>query len=121
MNLKHGSKRKIQFLLFFISILMIISSVISYNNTQVIEYKVRQDILSKNYINAASINIDSLEPVLKEVKRVIVYEDMTIEELSTKLNKSLNSTLKNKGSVIAEYAIEYNVDPYLATAIILHE
>lgn len=54
--------------------------------------------------------------------RVEVYEGMTIEELSEKLNRSLGtSNLQGKGNVIATKCIELGVDPYVATAIMLHE
>lgn len=52
---------------------------------------------------------------------VIVYEDMTLEELSDKLNRVLNSTMSGKGELIASYSLEKGVDPYIATAIILQE
>lgn len=51
----------------------------------------------------------------------VVYEGMTLEELSNKLNKSLNSTLAGKGEVFAEVSLRSGVDPYLAVAISLHE
>ena len=57
----------------------------------------------------------------KKEQTVKVFDNMTINELSSKLNKSLNSTLSNKGNIFARYAIEYGVDPYLAVAIALHE
>lgn len=50
-----------------------------------------------------------------------IYYGKTKQELIDHINKSLNSDLSNKGSVIVTYSIEYNVDPYLATAIMLHE
>ena len=50
-----------------------------------------------------------------------VFDNMTMEQLTAKLNKSLNSTLSNKGNIFAKYSIKYGVDPYLATAIALHE
>lgn len=54
--------------------------------------------------------------------RVEVYEQMTLEELGEKLNHSLGTTtLSNKGSLIASKCIELGVDPYIATAIMLHE
>lgn len=56
----------------------------------------------------------------KEAEK-IVYDNMTLEELSTKLERSLNDDLKGKGSLIASYSIEKGVDPYLATAIMLQE
>ena len=46
---------------------------------------------------------------------------MTMEELTKKLNQSLNSTISNKGNLIATYSLEKGVDPILATAIILQE
>ena len=51
----------------------------------------------------------------------IVYDNMTIDELSQKLEKSLNSNLKGKGKLFATYSIELGLDPYLALAIVLHE
>lgn len=54
--------------------------------------------------------------------RVEVYEGMTIEELSQKLDRNLGSSmLAGKGSLIANKCIELGVDPYIATAIMLHE
>ena len=60
-----------------------------------------------------------------EVKKVelrkTVYENLTMDELVRKLNKSLNSNLSGKGELIASYSLEKGVDPVLATAIMLHE
>lgn len=50
-----------------------------------------------------------------------VYNGMTMEELSAKLDKSLKSTLSGKGSLIANYSLERGVDPYLAVGIMLLE
>ena len=63
------------------------------------------------------VNAVSDEAVVEE----IVYEDMTFNELSSEINKSLSSTLTNKGEIFAKRALEYEVDPYLALAIVLHE
>lgn len=52
---------------------------------------------------------------------MIVYDNMTLEELSKKINKSLKSTISGKGYLIASYSLKKGVDPYLATAIILEE
>ena len=56
----------------------------------------------------------------KEAEK-IVYDNMTMEQLSEKLDRSLNDDLKGKGNLIASYSIEKGVDPYLATAIMLQE
>lgn len=56
-------------------------------------------------------------PVFKELK----YNNLSLDELTNQLNKSLNSTLTNKGDVFAKASLQNNVDPYLVTAIALHE
>ena len=53
--------------------------------------------------------------------RVEVYEGMTMEELANKLNRSLKNEMAGKGLLIAKKSIELGVDPYIATAIMLHE
>ena len=53
--------------------------------------------------------------------RVEVYEKMTMEELSAKLNKSLGGILAGHGNVIAEHSLKVGVDPYIVTAIMIHE
>lgn len=57
----------------------------------------------------------------KEPERVVVYEDMTMEELTEKLNNILSSNLTGMGEYYAKYSIELGVDPYLAVAISMHE
>ena len=57
----------------------------------------------------------------KEIVREEVFEGMTIEELSAKLDKSLNSTISGKGNLIATRSIELGIDPYLVTGIMLLE
>lgn len=54
-------------------------------------------------------------------KQMIVYDGLTLEELSNKLNKTLNSTLAGQGETFASLAVELGVDPYLAVAIVMHE
>lgn len=51
----------------------------------------------------------------------IVYDGMTLTELAEKLNRSLKSTLSGTGMSFAKYAMDMNIDPYLAVAIVLHE
>lgn len=55
------------------------------------------------------------------VYRVEVYDGLTMEELAAKLNRSLKAEISGKGYVIASRCLELGVDPYVATAIILHE
>lgn len=54
-------------------------------------------------------------------KQMIVYDGLTLDELSAKLDKSLNSTLSGQGTTFATYATELGIDPYLSVAIVLHE
>lgn len=68
--------------------------------------------------------VDSVNEYAKNdnvTPRVIVFDGMTMSELSNKLNKSLNSTISGKGDLIASYSIEKGVDPYLAVSIMLLE
>lgn len=71
------------------------------------------------YEDVDSFNIE--KDKIKQRKKLLVYEDMTMNELTTMLNKNLNSTISNKGNLIASYSLEVGVDPVLATAIILQE
>ena len=59
-------------------------------------------------------------PEIKEEK-IIVYENMTYEELVDKLNRTLSSDLTGMGYAYATYSLELGVDPYLAVAISMHE
>ena len=56
---------------------------------------------------------------LDEIKEV--YDNLTIEELTDKLNRTLSSDLSGKGESFAKYSIDLGVDPYLAVAIAMHE
>ena len=89
------------------------------------------DVKAKDTLAAANVLVDS-EDALDDYKNseiqeyidsrpVIVYDNMTIEELSMKLDRVLHSTMSGKGNLIATYTLEVGVDPYLATAIILLE
>ena len=70
---------------------------------------------------------DELEDVktYEEVSTVpvdpIVYDGLTMNQLAEKLNRSLKSTISGKGYLIASYSLQLGIDPYMATAIILHE
>lgn len=55
------------------------------------------------------------------LESLIVYDGLTMDELSEKLEKNLNSTLDGTGRIFAEYAIEIGLDPYLAVSIVLLE
>lgn len=96
-----------------------------------------QLIINDGYILAKNPNLvkmpyNQVEPDLLTLNEVqdneqveevpeIVYDGMTLDELGNKLEKNLKSTLKGYGHIFAEYAIKYEVDPYLSLAIVLHE
>ena len=63
----------------------------------------------------------NMEVAPAAVMRIEVFEGMTLEELAEKLNHSLKNDIAGKGNIIAAKSIELGVDPYVATAIILHE
>ena len=66
------------------------------------------------------------EPIIEElvipiIQEEIVYDGLTLNELTERLNKNLYSTLEGTGEYFAEYTKNTGLDPYLAVAIVLHE
>ncbi len=57
----------------------------------------------------------------EEVKDPIVYDGLTMTELTEKLNRNMKSNISGMGNIYASYALEIGIDPYLALAITLHE
>lgn len=51
----------------------------------------------------------------------VVYEGMTLNELASKLERSMKNELSGYGYLYASYSLEKGVDPYLAVAISLEE
>lgn len=84
-----------------------------------------QDLITTDTITLTIAEGDSKEErdkaALEAKKNEVVFEGMTLGELSDKLDRSLNSTLANKGLTFASYATDLGIDPYLAVAIVLHE
>ena len=106
-----------------IFIVTIFSAYLVHLNIKVSNYKT-----AKEYESIANyIEINGEEEIVGEVEEEtniqnnIVYDGKTLNELIEQLNKSLNSNMSGKGDVIATYSLEKGVDPYIATAIILHE
>lgn len=69
----------------------------------------------------AEVSTPEVEESFETTESHIVYDNMTIEELAAKLDRSLNSTLAGKGYLFATTSLELGVDPYLAVAIALEE
>ena len=109
-----------------LSMVIILNAYLVYLNIRVSEYGITNEVRSTaNYIQIEEVQAEEItttEDVI-EVEEVdpIVYDGKTLDELSETLNKSLNSTISGKGNLIASYSLEKGVDPYMATAIILHE
>lgn len=83
----------------------------------------REEVVVEEKIEEVPMEVASqaVEPEPPAPARIEVYDSMTIEELSEKLDRNLASTIAGKGNLIATHALELGVDPYIATAIMLHE
>lgn len=84
------------------------------------------EITAKALVSSSTEKLEiTAEVKVKEekeiIKPVIVYDGLTIEELTNKLNRVLKSTLTGTGGSFANYSIQLGVDPYLAVAIVLQE
>ncbi len=93
-------------------IFILSSSIIIYKENN------QERILYQNYIKN---NIYESNIPKSRYEEPIVYDGYTMTELSGKLNNVLNSTLSGYGENIAKIALEYEVDPFVATGIILVE
>ena len=96
--------------------------VIKKKTSSTANYVTIEELISSGTKYEVSV-LDTLEEVKEELEPMpeIVYDGMTLDELSEKINRSLNSTISGKGYLIASHSLEMGVDPYMATAIMLHE
>ena len=60
-------------------------------------------------------------PTKEVLMEPIVYDGLTLNELTDKFNRVLKSNLSGTGYYFAKYATDSGVDPYIAVAISLHE
>lgn len=77
--------------------------------------------ISKANTKDLSLEEVNLETAPASVLRIEVYQGMTMDELSAKLNKSLGGILAGHGNTIAEHSLKVGADPYVVTAIMMHE
>lgn len=91
----------------------------SNNNTEVEESTT--DTVEEVVIEEELQDVKTYEEVSTIPVDPIVYDGLTMGELADKLNRSLKSTISGKGYLIASYSLQLGIDPYIATAIILHE
>ena len=117
MKISRSKLIEITFTLTLFVLVIIYAFMFSDSETKVKESYAYDEIKIKE----VNISVLETEEEIKEEIEPIVYDNMTLEELSSKIERSLNSNISGYGSFIANYAIEKGVDPYLATAIMLHE
>lgn len=114
---------------FIINILMLSSLVVLVGIFDYIDYRrglAKESIKSQvlyvsNEVENQEENIENQDLEEEVEENPIVFDGLTFDELVDKLNKVLKSDLTGTGYYYAKYALEYNVDPYLAVAISLHE
>lgn len=121
----------------FLVMLVILDVYLLNLNVRTNSYEVTKKVNSTaNYVNIEKLienNSESKlsiinhyneikEELIEKIEEItVVYDGMTLDELAEKINRSLNSTISGKGYLIASRSLEMGVDPYMATAIILHE
>ena len=116
----------------FLDVLLVSLIAVQVNKSNIIEQKYLekandQTVVQKLEETKTDNNVieEKVDAVLlsteKEIVRDEVYDGMTIEELASKLDRSLNSTISGKGTLIATHSIELGIDPYLVTGIMLLE
>lgn len=93
-------------------------------------YNTKNEIITTGmeYTSASTIKEVSMTSSPKSTLNIAkasqgdILSGFTVEEIAVQLNKHLGTDLlMNKGELIASYSIGLGVDPYLATAIMLHE
>lgn len=91
----------------------IFTTSVSNEELDLIESESNEDVNNSSYpyINAPEFSDDGS----------IIYDGMTITELTNKLNRSLGDYLTNTGYFFAEYTKNTGLDPYLSVAIVLLE
>lgn len=99
------------------------------NDMKVVEVDTSSDIKEdkisdeKEEANTSEQALEDSTPVVPNEVAMpsIVYDGMTMDELASKLDRSLKNELSGKGYLYASYSLEKGVDPYLAVAISLEE
>ena len=79
------------------------------------------DFSISDSLEKVKINSLKAEYATSGVLRIEVFEGMTMEELTAKLNRSLKGILAGHGDVIASHSLSLGIDPYVAAAIMIHE
>ncbi len=90
-------------------------------NADIVETNDKEATSIKKEVVGKLNEVTTIEPVETMLVEEEVYDGLTLTELTNKLNRSLNSTMANKGYIFANYTKETGLDPYLAVAIVLEE
>lgn len=102
-------KRNENYIIFICLVLLISLSSILYRD------------IKENSNDEMIANIEtttSSETTTTTTTRKVVWDNLTEEELTVKLNKNLYSELAGTGSYFARYTAETGLDPYLAVSIV---
>lgn len=104
---------------------IVISKAISDNGIVLAQTKENtflfEELTGKMDETNKTVEITGKEEKEKEIKSKIVYDGLTMDQLSAKLERSMHSSLKGKGALFATESIKLGLDPYLAVAITLQE
>lgn len=104
---------------------MLVISIVMLNVCNLYMYFMDADSESKTFtkeVNAVELETYNYIDVTNALEMASkVYDNLTMDELAAKLDRSLANELSGKGYLYASYSIEKGVDPYLAVAISLEE
>lgn len=95
---------------FCFCLLIILSGVMIKLNDKNKEFEVIANV-DENMITTEEITTTT-------TTRKVIWDDLTVEELTLKLNKNLYSDLEGTGEHFAKYTEATGLDPYLAVAIV---
>lgn len=117
-------------ILVLISLVIIYSViVVVYSKLSFFKNEIENDYKTAGNFDSTTIN-DIIFSTSKQIIDTVVYDNtvgkvvwdgLTMSELTDKLNRMLNSTLAGKGEIFATHSLELGMDPYLAVAIVLQE
>lgn len=119
--------KKILLMLFLVINCLLLSLIFKVSNKPDISLGTKKSNLKNSANQYVLLKLDEIKEEIKEAEEdksaepVIVYDNLTYDELVNKLNNSLNDDLAGKGDLIASKTLELGIDPYLVTAIMLHE
>ena len=99
-----------------LKVLIILSFLNWFNKNQAINFEY--------YDSSINVNVEYFNSEYNEYQKYLkenYFNGESKEVIAKKLNRYLNSTLKNKGKFIVDYSMKVGMDPYLATAVMLQE